>query len=1035
MKLIFNSTKNRFEAFSTFDEKHISKNAGFSWDSVGKVWVTSAPAKALKLKEYADVATLLKIEELTKAENELLSKSLAIDSSIAIPAPTGLSYLPYQKAGIEFASLRQNCLIADEMGLGKEQSVDSLVLTPSGYKRLGSIKVGDKIIGGSTGRTQTVTGVFPQGLKDLYRITFCDMTSTLCGADHLWNVRDANMFYRDKGWKTLATKDLLAGKLTISKAQCPKWEIPLAPVVNFERGPKLIVHPYLLGVLLGNGGMLSGLRVSTIHKQQLDLIYPYLPEGLEIWGPFPSDPNCYYISTRKKGGINPLIEDLRTIGVYGKRDFEKAIPNQYLYASPQNRLELLQGLMDTDGGTIKARSRFSSSSEALADGVMFIVRSLGGMTRKIVIPPYGHGKLTTYQVIVRLPGKELFKLEYHKARYEQSKTRDRRTIKSITLEKTGEAVCISVDDPNQLYLTNDFIVTHNTIQALGLINFDSSIRRALIICPAGLRLNWEKESRKWLVRKPDIFRAGKKGLPSFTEGILVLGYEEATKYASVLGAGWDLICCDEAHYLKNPKAKRTKAILGIPAARWVLLTGTPILNRPVELFSLLQKVDPHGLGAEWFSYVKRYCAAFKDKWGWKVDGASNLDELNFKLRTGGMIRREKREVLKELPDKRRSLIPLEPTPEAARIIKEEKRKSLERVKALRKAKALERKDKVAFASDIEQLKGNANHIEFVEMARIRHELALSKIDQVVEYAADALASEPVIVFAHHLDVIQALASALADKGFKVAKVVGGGGADARNAIVDSFQEGELDVVVCGIKAAAEGLNLTRASHTIFAELDWSHGKIDQAEDRCHRIGQKNAVVADWLVLEGSLEAHIAKTAVKKRRDADEALGAGMTIANVVPDIEAPAPLFSDADFEAAKAREEESKKAEAAEIVLEAEIARFGHLEGNFALDTEDGVETYWVRPDLRTKKQSIWKVDDRSEVLSILQCIAADPAKAQRLYGSHTGKCYKCRRELQDDISRFLGVGPDCGREEHKQYQELAKVAADFAEYWQEAA
>jgi len=670
MKLTFNNIKDRFETISSFAEKDLSKNAGFKWDPTNRIWYSASASSALRLKEYADVAALLKIAEINSATNTSMAASFSTDSDIEIPVPSDLSYLPYQRAGIDFAASRKSTLIADEMGLGK------------------------------------------------------------------------------------------------------------------------------------------------------------------------------------------------------------------------------------------------------------------------------------------------------------------------------------------------------TIQALGLINFDSSISRALIICPAGLRLNWEKEGRKWLVRKPDIFRAGKKGLPSFTDGILVLGYEEATKYASVLGTMcWDLICCDEAHYLKNPKAKRTKAILAIPAARWVLLTGTPILNRPVELFPLLQKVDPHGLGSEWFSYVKSYCGAYKDKWGWKVDGASNLDELNVKLRTGGMIRREKKEVLKELPDKRRSLIPLEPTPEAARIIKEEKRKSLERVKALRKAKALERKDKVAFASDIEQLKDSANQIEFVEMARIRHELALSKVDQVVEYAADALASEPVIVFAHHLDVIEALAFALAEKGFKVAKVVGGGGADARNAIVESFQEGELDVVVCGIKAAAEGLTLTRASHTIFAELDWSPGKIDQAEDRCHRIGQKNAVVADWLVLEGSLEAHIAKTAVRKRKDADEALGAGMTLADVVQEIETPAPLFSKEDFEAAQARDVESEKQEEAAKVVQAELAQYSHLTGNFALERNGVIQTFWING-----KSTLHRVVDRAETLQILKAYASAPEVARRAYANKTGKCYHCNRALVTGLSKYLGIGPDCGNQQHEE-------------------
>ncbi|MEI6870637.1 MAG: AAA family ATPase, partial [Verrucomicrobiota bacterium] len=302
---------------------------------------------------------------------------------------------------------------------------------------------------------------------------FNDKTSTLVGAEHLWDVRSGKQFRRGSGWKTMTTEQILAAGLRIGGHV--RWEVPPTPVLQLTK-QDLPVDPYLLGVMLGNGGMTSTTpKVSTSHQQQLELICPLLPQGVEINGPFPSDPNIYMLTGGIRGKKNPLTSALRAAGVWGKRDFEKEIPGAYLMSSSEDRLALLQGLMDTDGGASGSRRKFGSASPTLAEQVAWLARSLGGWASINVCPVRERGNYDMHLVTMQLPGSDLFRLDYHKARCVGRHRRPRRGISSIVEEFEGEAVCISVDDPNQRYLTDDLIVTHNTFLARELadeLNWD-----------------------------------------------------------------------------------------------------------------------------------------------------------------------------------------------------------------------------------------------------------------------------------------------------------------------------------------------------------------------------------------------------------------------------------------------------------------------------------------------------------------------------------------------------------------------------------
>ena len=438
-----------------------------------------------------------------------------------------------------------------------------------------------------------------------------------------------------------------------------------------------------------------------------------------------------------------------------------------------------------------------------------------------------------------------------------------------------------------------------TVQAIGIYNADPSIRNVLIACPASLTLNWKREFEKWGLRKPVVRIANSSSFPR-SANVVIFNYDIAQKVRPRIDEWeWGLFISDESHMLKNGKALRTLAVLGgrkveivksddpqvqpekkvtqftaIQAKRRAFLTGTPILNRPVELWTLIHSLDPEGLGKNWVSFVERYCDGHKTKYGWEVSGSSNLEELQERLRSSFMIRRLKEDVLTELPGKRRVVLEIPATGNVARIVEEEKRKAdslndkIEQITAQAMMADAENNE-VAFRQAVRQLR-SAEALAFDEVSRIRHDTAIAKIPHMIEHLDDTLETSPkIIVFAHHLDVIEALA---AHYGAQCVTLTGQHSAAQRQAAVDRFQQDpNCRVFIGNIIAAGVGWTLTASSHVIFCELDWRPGIVSQAEDRANRIGQKNMVLVQHLVFEGSIDAAMATKIISKQEVISSAL--------------------------------------------------------------------------------------------------------------------------------------------------------------------
>jgi phosphate starvation-inducible protein PhoH and related proteins len=364
---------------------------------------------------------------------------------------------------------------------GRAMPLATPVLTPDGFRPIGELAVGDLVIG-SDGKPTPVIGVYPQGEKDIYRLTAQDGASTLCSGDHLWAVATRDDRRRGKPFRVLTTREMI-GNLRANHYH--RYELPLhtAPVRFPYREVRL--DPYALGLLLGDG-CLTGATTPSFATGDPELAWELqrrLP-GVEVRPRGGPDYQLNKVTSR--GDVitleNPVTAVARRLGLNGARSATKFVPHLYLYNSARVRLAVLQGLLDTDGGPVTQKNRtcriqYTTTSPRLRDDVIFLVRSLGGIAYHRTRPAAGraphmtrghlvHHRHDAHIIDIRLPeGIEPFRLTRKRDAYHAAGGggRPMRFIESIEPAGTGEAVCIAVAAADSLYTTEDFLLTHNTL--------------------------------------------------------------------------------------------------------------------------------------------------------------------------------------------------------------------------------------------------------------------------------------------------------------------------------------------------------------------------------------------------------------------------------------------------------------------------------------------------------------------------------------------------------------------------------------------
>jgi len=385
-----------------------------------------------------------------------------------------------------------------------------------------------------------------------------------------------------------------------------------------------------------------------------------------------------------------------------------------------------------------------------------------------------------------------------------------------------------------------------TVEALAALEAADAYP-AIVVCPASLKLNWERETGHWLPHRSVAVVNGRSAVPPRGE-ITILNYEIVAAHAVELARlRPQAIVIDESHYCKNPRAKRTQAVRRLagtipPEGLRLALTGTPVLNHAEELIAQLRvigRLEDFGSGA-------RFARSF----GSAQHGVSE-ERLHWHLRRSCFVRRLKSEVLPQLPAKRQVVVPVALDNEREYRLAEKDVIEWLRTQPLDLS---ELNAKIAAALRAQRL---------AQLGTLQRLAARGKLHAALTWIHDFLASgEALVVFARHVEVQEAVLERFPD----ALHLLGRDSAERREAAIETFQSADgPQLIVCATRVAAQGITLTRASNVAFLELEWTPAMHDQAEDRCHRIGQRDAVTAWYLLAADTIDETMAELIQSKRR--------------------------------------------------------------------------------------------------------------------------------------------------------------------------
>lgn len=403
-----------------------------------------------------DIVETQAIDMTLDAEDRKANYQKRKDNKGMIGIPTGIPKLDMILKGLQ---TKQLITMIAKTGVGKANPLSTPILTPTGFIPMRDVKVGTLVIG-QDGRPYPVSSIHPQGVKDVYELTFSDGTTSRCCKEHLWKFKTTDDRVRNNDWRVDTLENIM--KLPLKRGKSYNLVIPVNDPVEFEKQEtKLPLDPYVLGVLLGDGGFTTD-RISLTNPEK-DIISE-CNSILSDWGYFRHHKGTYCQYEFKKNdnlNQNKLFRTIQQLGLQGKYSRTKFIPKQYLHSNIEERQRLLKGLFDTDGH-VDAKGGYSIStfSEQLKEDIMYLCRSLG---YRCLANKYSD----EYKIVISTDD-IIFSSNKHRERYMNrqvpKKKHDYKVLKIIDIKKVGEeeCQCISVDSEDHTYLCDDFIVTHNT---------------------------------------------------------------------------------------------------------------------------------------------------------------------------------------------------------------------------------------------------------------------------------------------------------------------------------------------------------------------------------------------------------------------------------------------------------------------------------------------------------------------------------------------------------------------------------------------
>jgi len=389
-----------------------------------------------------------------------------------------------------------------------------------------------------------------------------------------------------------------------------------------------------------------------------------------------------------------------------------------------------------------------------------------------------------------------------------------------------------------------------TIQTLAWLSLYPKFS-AVVVTPASVKRHWARESKKWIPdRSVQVIMSGKDKIETSVD-ITVVNYDLLWKLKEELAQLKPVVVVfDECTYLKEAKAKRTKAaiLLGRTAKYVIGLSGTPIINRPIEFFNILNLIDPKQFPS-WFRFGLRYCNGEHNGYGWQFNGTSNTRELQNLIRPF-IIRRRKEEVLTELPAKRREVIYIEMPGN---------------VRADYVAAETDLMTTVRIIQDSQQNANDVHNNALAKLGLLRHLVGIAKAEMANDYIKNFVQDgEKLLIFGHHHDVLDMLEDFVKKEKIGYVRVDGQTPTPKRQPAVDKFQTDDSCLVFLASTAMGMGVTLTAASNALFVERQWSPATEEQMEDRLHRIGQEKGVTIWYMELESTIDEKMSSLVESKR---------------------------------------------------------------------------------------------------------------------------------------------------------------------------
>lgn len=854
----------------------IKKDFGAKYNPATKEWYLQLGLeKSLLLKGFLEENGFEKGRVIQSREIELEPIENAVDEELVeemiecLNLPLNLR--DYQLEGLTYMINHANCINGCSMGLGKAQPLDMIIYTEKGPCLFGDLKEGDKIFG-SDGQLQVVEHIYPQGKKECYKVVFSDDSQVECCDDHLWTLwYGKTNGYKSRKLKTVSLKEIMQTGLRGKGVDQDKsyyrhnhgvywWRLPMIKEMNFP-SKETSIDPYIIGYLLGDGCLRRNRIMVTIAHQDQEEVFKRLHfEENVTWNENAKGSIDFNLCGKD---MSKIRERLDSYGLMNKCAHEKEIPVEYLYNTAEVRLSILQGLIDSDGYVSKnGLIEFACVSKKLTEQVAFIAKSLGGTSRKIWSMKTHYkdkdGKIIeckdVYRTVLKLPKKFLpCRLSRKVKLLKENRQEPCRAIKSIEYVGEKEMQCIKVSNKDALYASGeDIILTHNTRQTIAFVEL-LDLFPCIIVCPSTVKTSWEREWKRCNPKRTlHILDSKSSKNVDWEVDVTVINYDflfeknsdgdkkdVKIRYGEELLKDWEALILDEVHLCKNPKALRSKAVEKIAkqSNKIVALSGAVIMNRPQEIISVLKiigKFDKIFPDLKYFLY--RYCNAKMTPFGLNVTGASYTLELNEILRHYCYFRKERREVLKELPPI------IEQTIDCSITNKKEYKMAEENFIEYLEGIDIEAAEKAK----------NAEHL--VRLTNLKRLSIKGKTKFIIQFLKDWRESDEelkLIVFGMMKEPLKELYKEFSKYS---ELVVGGGSTEEKMNKVENWKR-DKQFLFANMETLSTGIDGLQdcCYNIVFIELPQTPTELEQATARIDRMGQVHNMNAYYLMSQETID--------------------------------------------------------------------------------------------------------------------------------------------------------------------------------------